>query len=90
MEKIQETLQNTFLRKKPKKELGGRRDIKAGTAKRGCCKARKNYKRSVRKLMEATSLYGWQFQPCSGLEIMTFGSCTTDSTGHKSVDEVWH
>ena len=40
--------------------------------------------------MKATSLYNWKVQPSSGLKIMMFGSCTKDSIGHKSVDEVWH
>ena len=41
MEKIQETLQNTFLRKKPKKELGGRWDIKSRYNKEGMLQDKK-------------------------------------------------
>ena len=39
--KIQETLQNTSLRKKPKKELGGRWDIKSRYSKEGILQGKK-------------------------------------------------
>lgn len=83
------TLQNTS-RKKPKKELGGRWDMKEQVQQRGDAARQERIIKGVsEKLMKATRSVQLESSFCS-LEIMMFGSCTKDSIGHKSVDEVWH
>ena len=53
MEKIQETLQNISLRKKPKKELGGRWDIKSRYSKEGMLQGKKGLLKECQKTHES-------------------------------------